>query len=145
MRTAKYILLLTAVLSVAAAADEIGQGDSTERVRQVLGEPKGYIRSGDKEMMLFDRGTVIVRGGEVTEASILSEEEAAEKRRQRRIRHARAVAEQRERRKSLIEEGREIRESKLNDPSFLASPPGKQLEFWKSFGRKYPDDFFRAF
>lgn len=122
-----------------AAADEVSIGDTEDRVRQVLGEPGGYIKSGSYQALLYDRGRVELRDGRVTEVELVSAEQAQLQKLQReRDRLARAEAEQ-ARREALRIEGLAEKERMLADPVFRASAASEQLDFWRRFRTKYPD------
>lgn len=122
-----------------AWAEDVVVGDSTEKVYSVLGTPRGAVRSGTLELLQFDRGRVEIRDGVVTEVELVSEEEA----RARQEERARQAAELRARREAWREQQRlagiEARDRAIANPEFLASSGDRQVEFWDSFRRRFPD------
>ncbi len=138
-RVAVLLLASTLACPFAPLANDITVGDSADRVREVLGEPRGSIHSGSYEMFQYDRGRVELRDGVVTNLELVTAEEAAvlkiERERQARELKERQAAQREQRRL----EGLEIRDRALNNPDFLASSGTRQVEFWEDFHRRYPD------
>jgi hypothetical protein len=118
--------------------DEIVVGDAVDKVYRVLGQPRGYIRSDKRELLMYERGRIEVRHGLVFRASLVSEEEAQARRIEEEQRRRRRAAAMRARRQRLQAEGLALKEEKLADPVFLSSPVSAQLEFWRLFREKYP-------
>ncbi|MCE9615713.1 MAG: hypothetical protein K8T26_15700 [Lentisphaerae bacterium] len=138
--TGRLILFLTAGLTVATAlAGDINVGDPAERVRTVLGEPRGHIRSGTYELLQYDRGRVEVRDGVVTQVTLVSAEEAATLKIEREQQYREAQARQAAKREQRRVEGLAARDRALANPDFLASSGERQVEYWSSFRGQYPD------
>ncbi len=118
---------------------EIGVGDTSARVREVLGEPSGYLKMGAIEMFMYDRGKIEVRDGQVARVSLMSPEEAARLKDMAEQERVLRDAQQRERQAALHVEGQQLKTQKLADADFLAKPGTAQAEYWKTFKRTYPD------
>lgn len=150
MRLTTASLVVVALISTVwtMCGDEVAVGDSSERAREVLGPPEGYIKSGTYELLVYDRGRVEVRDGAVIKVSLVTKEEAAAAREEKeRLRLARIEAEMR-RREELIREGERVRDATLADPAFLARSAAEQIAYWEAFKRNYPgvqpDSVYRA-
>lgn len=133
------LLLVTPMRADEPAATDPQIGDPAARVRELLGEPRGSIRSGTVEMMQYDRGRVVIREGVVAELELVSEEVATAQ----KLERARQ-AEDLQRARDLWREqqrvaGIEIRDRAVNSPEFQSSSGTRQVEFWTSFRRRYPD------
>ncbi len=149
----RILVIALAVLTVVLSAnnvrcDEVKVGDSVELVRDVMGPPEGYIKSGTYELLVYDRGRIEAREGIVTKAELVTEEQAAAARAEKeRVRLARLEAE-RVRREQRMRQGERVRDVMLADPVFLASPAGDQLAYWQRFAKDYPgvqvDEDYRA-
>ena len=126
-------------VSFASGMDaDIRAGDSVHHVHEVLGRPKGYLKTYRAEYQVFDRGTVALRAGRVVEADLVSEEEATVRRKQREQRRREREAAARDRRRLQTAEGLRIRLERHADPMFLAADPMQRLSFWRSFRKRYP-------
>jgi len=132
------VALLTAIASPAESED-VKIGDTLESVRKALGEPRGLIMDETYQLLQYDRGRVELHDGFVSSVNIVSEEEAERMRIEReRIAEERRLAEA-ARRERLRIEGLETLEQVLSDPEYAALSAGKQVAFWKSFKKRYPD------
>jgi hypothetical protein len=133
--------LLVAVLLMtfgAAQASEVIVGESLEDVIADRGQPRGFIRSGGYLLLDYEHGKVELRDDKVVRAELLTDEELAAYREhmaKRNLAAARAAA---ARRAALIAEGTKVRNDKLADPGFMASPASDQVAFWRWFRQKYP-------
>lgn len=117
----------------------VKQGDSIDRVILLLGEPTGRFNSGDTEILYYRRGTVTLRDGKVTKASVVSESEARWKEAQRaRIAAERKAAAIRAR-EERIRKGTEEKSAKTGDEEFKKLPAAQQLAYWLGFKTKYPE------
>jgi hypothetical protein len=133
------VAALTIAFVAPVRADEIALGDSEQTVRDRLGAPSGYIGSGSYLLLIYDRGKVEFKDGEVASFDLVSAEEARERKVQREQRR-KELAEKREaQRVSRQAEAVALKEKTLSDPVFIASSVDKQLEFWRSFRRRYPN------
>jgi hypothetical protein len=138
--TAVMVMALLAVFSVYAGenADEsavVALGDSRERVIELLGEPTGEIRSKSLSILSYPQGKVELRDGVVSEVNLMSAEEL----RKRREQSAARLRRQQQRREKLKADGLRVKNGKLSDVEFLASPLSDQLFYWKEFSKMYPD------
>lgn len=117
----------------------ITEGATREEVRAELGEPNGYIGSNGHEVYYFDRGDVVFRDGRVSSHTIVSEEEAEERRERTARRHAELRRERDERRAARRAEGLAVKEEHVGDPAFNDLPPRARLAFWETFQHRYPE------
>lgn len=121
-------MLLGLLGSAAAAFGEVSIGDTHNEVLAELGEPTGFIETNGKEAYSFDRGHVIFRDGRVVSHTIVSEEEAQERR---------ETAERQ--RQERLEEGLALRDRMHDNEELAAKPARDRLAFWEVFRQKYPD------
>ncbi len=127
---AALLALTTAVWSGA----EVNTGATLDEVRATLGKPNGQMQLGARQVLLFERGTVELNAGRVTRVELRSEEEqAALAAREERLQTQLAAQ-----RSQSLAEGTALRDRKLADAGFLASPVAYQVAFWEDFSRRYP-------
>lgn len=115
------------------AADPV-PGDTREKVIDLLGNARGTINVKDNEVLFFDRGTVELSAGKVTEVKLLTDHQIA----QNRIvseRNAKLAAVERER---LLKEGQDEKQKALADESLTKKPASEQVAFWQALAKKYP-------
>ena len=130
------VLLVWTAWTVAAP---IEVGDPVQKVREVLGEPQGYMKMGSYETFLYYRGRVEARDGVVTTAELVSPEEGEQRRvaeERRREEQERARIELQQRRRA---EGESLMAARLGDPAFAALPTYERLAFWQTFRHQYPE------
>ncbi len=132
---------LAVALSGAApvAAPSVEPGDDRAAVIAELGPPVGAIHLADEELLYFDRGSVRLRGGVVTEARLVTAEEARRRRAAEAAAAARAAAARRAESARRQAEGEALLRLWLDDPAFRAAPLVEQAERWKEFARRYPE------
>lgn len=107
---------------------ELSIGDSSEKVKEVMGEPNGSMESGTFAIYYYKLGTVKMRSGKVSELNFISEQEWVDQQEaQRKAQEARRI------------EGEEIVKTMKEDPDFAALPAKNRLEFWEQFRRDFPD------
>jgi hypothetical protein len=136
MRTWVMALVLAAATSWAS---DVRVGDALDAVLAALGQPQGYIRSGDYVLLAYERGRVELNDNRVVRADLVSAEEAERQRMARLRREAQRREAAALRRAQLIVEGTGVRDRKLADPLFAVSHPQEQVSFWQAFRRSYPD------
>jgi hypothetical protein len=96
-------LVLLAWSSIAFSQQQgVQLGDSMERVKEVLGQPRGQMDVGQTVFWSYNQGVVKFEDGKVIESDLISKAEAAEKDADRIIRDS-------ERQKRLAEETKEFR------------------------------------
>ena len=131
-------LSLPALLQ-AQTGDRVRAGDSMQTVIDILGRPQGVIEMGEKQVLFFDRGEIVLRGGTVVKVDILT----AEAHQQDRVEKERARQESERmaeiRRQQRIERGEIQKRKKLSDPLFLSAAAGDRLRYWSKFQRNYPE------
>ena len=132
-------VLMTVAIVAPVRGGEVSLGDSEQAVRDQLGVPSGYIRSGSYLLLIYDRGKVEFEDGEVVDFNLVSAEEARERKAQREQRRKELAEKRAAQRVSQRAEAVALKEKTLSDPVFMASSIEKQLEFWRSFRRKYPN------
>jgi hypothetical protein len=117
----------------------VAVGDTADMVHERLGEARGFIRSGDYEVLLYPLGKVELRGGVVTAVNLVSQAEADERQRQREA-DAQARREQQDaRRQARYEEGITARERTLGSTEFAAASGARQVAYWEQFRQRYPE------
>ena len=131
-------LSLPALLQ-AQTDDRVRAGDSMQTVIDILGRPQGVIEMGEKQVLFFDRGEIVLKGGSVVKVDILT----AEAHQQDRVEKERARQESERmaevRRQQRIERGEIQKRKKLSDPLFLSAAAGDRLRYWSKFRRNYPE------
>lgn len=130
--------MFAAVTACAAEAD-IQVGDTEEKVREMLGEPAGYIRIDGVQMLYFDRGDVKLEDGVVTETQLITQSQLEARRRSEELERLRLRRLETERREQLQLEGLAIRERMLKSGTLDGKSPEEQLDAWNGFRDRYPD------
>ncbi len=131
MKTLRLTFLF--ILPVALLAGAVKRGDRIESVRSALGTPKGQMQAGEREVFIFDRGTVELTSGLVTRVALRSESEQVAY--EAAAAHAREV--QSQSRTQQIAEGEALKARMLADHSFQTSPLSYQINFWQNFSTRY--------
>jgi len=126
-------------LSLGLSAAEVRLGDSFGAVKAVLGEPRGQVRTGSRQLLYFDRGEVELQTGAVSRVALLSGDEYSALETKRAAAAMRMREQQEARFGQLRDEGRRIMARRLADPVFQAATPTDQVGFWEDFSRRYPD------
>ncbi len=137
-----YMLLaltLGLALALPAVARDPQIGDSADTVRELMGSPRGSIRSETVELLQYDRGRITLREGQVTELDLVSATEAEQRRLERQRQAEERRYQQELQREHLRLAGIEARDRALRNPDFMASSGAHQAAFWESFRRRYPD------
>lgn len=115
------------------AADPV-PGDTRERVLDLLGNARGTINVKGNEVLFYDRGTIELTGGKVTQVKLITEQQLA----QDRItaeRNAKLAAVERER---LLKEGEDEKLKALADEALPKKSGAEQVAFWTALAAKYP-------
>ncbi len=141
MKCVLFTVLLTALCAVdlLASSGAIRTGDSRDHVEAVLGSPTGWIQGGSYELLLYERGSVEIRDGAVSEVAILTAEQHERRLRERKIRAAERREAEAARRALRITQGNALKTRTVGDVSFLSSAPESQLRFWRNFKQRYPE------
>jgi hypothetical protein len=132
----KTALCLALAISAApfAVAGEVTPGASLAEVRATMGTPKGQMHMNGRQVLYYERGAVELQAGRVIQVALRSpEEHAIVVAREERMRTEREAQ-----RARLMAEGIEVRDRKLADASFLATPLAYQVSYWENFARSYP-------
>lgn len=134
MKTPVLSAALFALMTAVGACAGVGPGASLDEVRAVLGKPNGQMQLGSRQVLFYERGSVELSAGRVTRVDWRSEEEQAvwaarEERLQTQLSAQRSQSQA---------EGTALRDRKLADAAFLASPVAYQVAFWEDFSRRYP-------
>jgi len=137
-RLLPFVLLSLPWLLPAVFAAEVKPGDDYDRVRYVLGNPKGEVRQGDLTYLYYDRGVIELKNREVVTVDLMTQREAAKRNAElRRAEQDRARAEQ-EKSERVRREGEEEKRRTLDDPEFAKKSPGEKLDYWNQFRHRYP-------
>ncbi len=140
LKNISNILILTALISfICFDSLAIQNGDTRDSVVSVLGEPNGIIKSGDYEMLSYERGKIEFRDGLVVSVNILSPEELILKKD-----NAKALAEKKEKEKNEFiklkhQRGLELREKIQTSTVFPEFAGRRKVEILKNFRSNYPD------
>lgn len=79
-RQLRFVAVVLALTLLRAGAATVQMGDSRASVVAVLGDPKGSLTMGKREILSYERGDVTLVGGKVVEVNLLSDESFAKKR-----------------------------------------------------------------
>jgi len=134
MKSTALCLAFAASAAPFLVAGEIAPGASLGEVRAALGSPKGQMHVNGRQVLYYERGAVELQAGLVTQVALRSpEEHAILTAREERMRAEREVQ-----RSRLLAEGAALRDRKLADAAFLATPLAYQVSYWENFSRSYP-------
>jgi hypothetical protein len=136
----------TWVIAIAAAvlfaahgrAEELRVGDHAEAVYRELGQPRGRTSFGDRTVLLYRRGKVVLQDNIVTRVKLVSEEAADAREREEAQRKKEQITAQKAAAERNLEEGLSLKEQKLADPAFAGLSARERLAFWKAFQNQYP-------
>jgi hypothetical protein len=134
MKTPVLSAALLALMTAALSGAEVSPGASLDEVRATLGKPNGQMQLGSRQVLLYERGSVELNAGRVTRVDLRSEEEQAAL----AAREERLQSQLSAQRSHSLAEGTALRDRKLADAAFLASPVAYQVAFWEDFSRRYP-------
>ncbi|HEX2862804.1 MAG TPA: hypothetical protein VHN79_14245 [Lacunisphaera sp.] len=134
MKTTALCFAFVASAAPFLVAGEVRPGASLAEVEATLGLPKGKVDVNGRQVLYYERGSIQLDDGVVTQVALLSPEEHA----QVTAREERRREEQDARRAQLQAEGAALRDSKLADKAFQAAPASYQVAFWEDFARRYP-------
>jgi hypothetical protein len=135
-----FLLLALAVAQgLCARGAEVEIGDSEADVIDALDRPMGRFKSGNRDILLYDRGTIEMEDGVVVTVSIVSHEEArrleaARQQKAEDLRFAREVE-----RARLIQEGEAEKMRITADPSYRGMSAKDMVRYWDNFKAKYPE------
>ncbi len=136
-------ILAAAWLALASSrlvADPV-EGDSRAGVVDKLGAPTGQLSIGDMERLIYPRGEVTLRGGQVTSVKLMSvkEWEASERRRSaERKARAEATAMESQARDDAARKGAEALGLLLDDARWKDAPPEDRMEILNRFAKAFP-------
>ena len=122
------LLLVSALSRLVADEVQLRKGDDKEKIRELLGEPNGFMESKRHGVYYYDRGEVHTRDGKVTIIDLIRPEELE-------IRRNKAE-EERALRKA---EGEEVLAEILEDDFFPLIDAADRVAFWERFHVKYPE------
>ena len=133
----KKLLLLASLLLLADPvwADDPQPGDDRASVLQQLGKPRGRMRMGDRETLVYDRGLVELSTGTVSKVKLVTAEEVAARETARAEAARAAEAAWRDR----VAAGEKAREALLEDAALKTNSPAAQVAAWQEFQREHPD------
>lgn len=135
MKASAFWFVPALVAASGLVAAEIRSGASLEEVHATLGQPRGQLHVGGRQVLYYERGGVELQNGAVTQVNLRSPEEHAI----RADREARQREEREARRAQIMAAGIALRDRKLADPAFQAAPVAYQVAFWDDFARSYPE------
>lgn len=125
------VLMLIATCGLCAEMFDVKVGDDVKKVYEVLGEPDSYMLAGNKAVVTYERGKIELVSNKVTRVDFTSVAKAAEL----KLKIEKANE---ERHDYLLQAGTALKQRKLEDARFLSLPLSDQLDFWRSFRRRYP-------
>lgn len=133
------LFLAASAPGATTALDPITIGDSEERVCEVLGQPRGWMKSLAITVLLYERGRVELIDDKVTRIELVSKEEADARRIAREAEAQQLAARQIAERAQRIEEGTALKARMLEDVRLQDASAGTQVGAWESFQRRFPE------
>lgn len=131
-------IICALLLPVSLPAADVKVGDSLEMVQASLGEPRGRLNLGDRQVLYFSRGVVEVHAGVATRVNLRSEEAQARYEARQAAVEQRAAEMNIARNAQLREEGEATKIRMLADESFKNTSLRYQVAYWRSFAVRYP-------
>ena len=139
LKSISKILIMTALVSLSCSESHgIQNGDQRNSVISVLGEPDGIIKSGDYEMLSYERGKIEFRDGMVISANLLSPEELIAKKTKDKALSEKNEKEKNEFIKLKHQRGLELRKKILTSSVFPEFSGRRKVEILKNFRSNYP-------
>ena len=123
-----FSLLSHTLAEPKSALPKLNIGDSAEKVVEILGNPTGYMETGELGIYYFELGSVHMKSGKVTSMNLISHESL--------VTRKEAEAEARELNRI---KGEELLVSIKADDLFSVLPAEDRLIFWENFRRDYPE------
>ncbi len=140
MKSSPLVPLLAALIVWAQPvfAGVPAPGDSQEAVEAALGAPLGTVELRGSTVLLYPRGEVTLRDGQVEAVDLISEAAyAAEQAALAREREA-WQAEKARREQLHHEQGQALKQEKLSSAAFAAQPARERVDYWRHFQIRYP-------
>ena len=130
-----FLLLFAAcALVVQGSQTPLRKGDSAARIKEMLGEPNGFMETSGFAVYYYDRGEVRTRHGEVTHIYLLSEDE-----------YAAQVQREKEQAEKRHIEGEALLARIVEKGGVEHLSGREQLAYWESFRESYPEVDVRIF
>ena len=126
-------LLLVCSPLCLVAADPVA-GDSRERVLDLLGNPRGTMNIKGTEVLFFERGSVELAGGKVTEVKLVTDEQLS----RQRVAAERKSKQDALARAELLKAGEEEKKKALADDALAKKSGAEQVAFWQNLAKAYP-------
>lgn len=140
LRHAWFIPAVAVLWGVGAGkAGAVSPGDDRAAVIAELGEPRGEIFLQDDHRLYFDRGMVRLHDGRVIESSLMSVEEAQERRKEAFAMATAASVARAAQQASRKAEGERVAREWLANAEFRSSPLSFQAGRWVEFSLQYPE------
>lgn len=134
---AKWIAL--ALVSAAAALPSLSAdptpGDDRATVISALGRPRGRMKMGARETLIYDRGSVELATGVVAKVKLVSPEEQQIMQQKREV-EARLAELERQKR---VAAGEAARDALLKDESYKTNSPAGKVAAWDAFRQAHPE------
>ncbi len=131
-----YVWVLVAFFAVTSYAQAVGKGDTKASVLAELGNPIESVKSGDYEMLTFERGKVELLQGLVVSSDLISTKELeARKLAQKKSAKVQGVA---NKPSGTEKDGIAAKSRLLNSDEYQAMTVSKKVEALKSFNQKHP-------
>ncbi len=137
----KLLIIICSILAVNilhAEMFDVKIGDDINKIENVLGKPDSYILIGKRAVLTYPRGKIILVSNKVVEVNFISEEKAAELKKQQEVASIKAKDARKRQNEYLAKKGLALKQSKLEDVDFLSLPLKEQFNYWKKFKQRYP-------
>ncbi|WFB34864.1 hypothetical protein P3T73_11910 [Kiritimatiellota bacterium B12222] len=124
-----YSLSSSMVLATdASQIPDVRVGDHPNRVLEVLGEPTGFMESGDIGVYYYDLGRIEIVNNKVSQVDLISPAELTKRQEQ-----------EAEAREANRIEGEKLLKEITSDAAFATLSGTAQLTYWTQFMKDYPD------
>lgn len=127
-------VLLASVGLPSRAGDPV-VGDDRPAVIKQIGKPRGRMTMGEKETLLYDRGSVELSTGRVSRVKLVTPEVLAEQLAEKE--KAARLAE--EARLARVAEGEKARDDLLANDAYKAGTPAEKVAAWEKFRQDHPE------
>lgn len=135
MRTKWIALVLASASALSAFPADPKPGDDRATVISALGRPRGRMKMGDHETLVYDRGTIELATGVVAKVRLVTPEEQQIIQQKREVEARLAELEHQKRAVA----GEAARDALLKDDAYKTNSPAGKVAAWQAFQQAHPE------
>ncbi|MGJ8651461.1 MAG: hypothetical protein ACSHX4_13975 [Opitutaceae bacterium] len=139
MKALLLCLTLACPALIFAENVEIKVGQTLKETIALLGKPVGTIELREKTLLLYPQGEVALRNDLVVEIDLMSDEAFAADQERLRIEREEWLVQKERDAERRIEEGENLKSSKMKSSAFAALPAKDRVDYWRSFQIRFPE------